>query len=77
MLTNQGAPDGGGWSSLHILCWWYFLTLVVLTAGRLGVLTMWGGVTEPLAPIFMAVCCFLSEGEGSKSKNDDAFPFIT
>ena len=39
-------------------------TFSLLTAGRLGVLTICGGVTEPLPPIFMAVCCFLPEGEG-------------
>ena len=38
-------------------------TFSLLTASRL-VLTIWGGVTEPLAPIFMAVCDFLPEGEG-------------
>ena len=37
--------------------------------GRLGVLTVWGAVIEPLAPIFMAVCCFLPEGEGKNCNN--------
>ena len=36
-------------------------TFSVLRAGRLGVLTIWGGVTEPLAHIFMAVVSFQME----------------
>ena len=53
-------------------------TFSLLTAGQLGVLTIWGGVTEPLAPIFMAVCCFLQrEGEQVVLKNGDAYPFIS
>ena len=51
-------------------------TFSLLRAGRLGVLTIWGAVIEPLAPIFMAVCCFLSEGEGKNCNNVDAYPFI-
>ena len=39
-------------------------TFSLLRAGRLGVLTVWGAVIEPLAPIFIAVCCFLPEREG-------------
>ena len=35
-------------------------TFSLLRAGRLGVLTNWGGVTEPLAPIFMAAPLFPS-----------------
>ena len=74
MLTNQGALGGGGWGSLHTSCggtlptlgggFLMMTTFSLLRAGRLGVLTIWGAVTEPLAPIFMAVCCFLPEGEG-------------
>ena len=39
-------------------------TFSLLAASRLGVLTIWGGVSEPLAHLFMAVCCFLPEEEG-------------
>ena len=87
MLTNQGASGGGGWVSLLTLCWLYlptfgggFLmmtTFSLLRAGRLGVLTIWGAVIEPLAPIFMAVCCFLPEGEGKNCNKVDAYPFIS
>ena len=52
-------------------------TFSLLRAGRLGVLTIWGGVTEPVASIFMALCCFLPEREGKNRKNDDAYPFIS
>jgi len=52
-------------------------TFSLLRAGRLGVLTIWGAVTEPLAAIFMAVCYFLLVGEGKNLKNDDAYPFIS
>ena len=48
------------------------VTFSLLRAGRLDVLAIWGAVTEPLAPISMAVCCFLPEGEGKSLKNDDA-----
>ena len=36
------------------------MTFSLLRAGQLGVLTIWGGVTEPLAPIFMAAMLFPS-----------------
>ena len=52
-------------------------TFSLLRAGRSDVLAIWGAVTEPLAPIFMAVCCFLPEGEGKNCKNDDAYPLIS
>ena len=52
-------------------------TFSLLRAGRLGVLTVWGAVIEPLAPIFMAFCCFLQEGEGENCNNVDAYPFIS
>ena len=52
-------------------------TFLLLRAGRLGVLTIGGAVIEPLAPIFMAVFCFLPEGEGKNCNNVDAYPFIS
>ena len=36
-------------------------TFSLLRAGRLGVLTIWGAVIEPLAPIFMTVVFFQRE----------------
>ena len=39
----------------------------LLRAGQLGVLTIWGGVTEPLAPIFMADLLFPSRGKVGKN----------
>ena len=52
--------------TLPTLCGGFLMvtTFSLLTAGRLGVLIIWGAVFEPLAPIFMAVCGFLPEGEG-------------
>ena len=52
-------------------------TLWLLRAGRLGVLTIWGDVTEPLAPIFMAALFFPSTKRGGKSKNDVSYLFIS
>ena len=36
-------------------------TFSLLRAGRLGVLTIWGAVIEPLVPIFMTVVSFQKE----------------
>ena len=49
----------------------------LLRAGRLSVLTIWGDVTDHLAPIFMAAPFFPSAKRGLKSKNDDTYLFIT
>ena len=38
----------------------------LLRAGRLGVLTIWGGVTEPLAPTFMVPLLLPSRDRGGK-----------
>ena len=48
--------------TLPILVGWFLTvtTFLLLIAGRLGVLTIWGGLTEPLAPVFMASLLFLS-----------------
>ena len=81
MLTNQGASGSGGWVPyLYCACgtlttlgggFLMVTTFSLLRAGRLGVLTVWGAVIEPLAPIFIAVCCFLPEGEGKNCNNVD------
>jgi len=52
-------------------------TFSLLRAGRLGVLTIWGAVIEPLALIFMTVCCLLPEGDGKNCNNVDAYPFTS
>ena len=39
-------------------------TFSLLRAGRLGVLTIWGGVTEPLASIFIVAVLFPSRERG-------------
>ena len=43
----------------------------LLRAGRLGVLTIWGGVTESLAPYSWLPCCSLPEREGGKTAEED------
>ena len=42
-------------------------TFSLFRAGPLGVLTIWGGVTEPLAPIFMAALLFPFKQRGEKT----------
>ena len=43
----------------------------LLRAGRLSVLTIWGGVTESLAPYSWLPCCSLSEREGGETTEED------
>ena len=49
-------------------------TFSLLRAGQLGVLTNWGGVTEPLAPIFMAAPLFLSRERGKNVRMTTPIP---
>ena len=43
----------------------------LLRAGRLGVLTSWGGVTESLARYSWLPCCSFLEREGGKTTEED------
>lgn len=43
----------------------------LLRADRLGVLTIWGGVTVSLAPYSWLPCCSLPESERGKTTEED------
>ena len=81
MLPNQGASGaGGGFPYLRCAAgtlptlgggFLMLTTFSLLRADRLGVLTIWGAVIEPLAPMFMTLCCFVPEEEEKNCNNVD------